>query len=202
MTPARVVLVPGVLALLPEYASLDDPVAELRSTCRAAVAWLVEAGPVTIVGDQQGRRVGKSLVAEVAPGAGVYFETVAGRPPQHKCQGAFTPQPPDSGTPQPPEGEGVLVVGNGSACRSERAPGYLDERAAGFDAVLARALTAPDPAALSAIDPATSAELLAATDGIRSLGDVLTPDHLSTVDYDDDPYGVQYWVIRWDARLP
>jgi hypothetical protein len=140
------VLVPGVLALLPEYAGLDDPVAELRSACRAAVEWLAEAGPVTIVGDPQGR--------------------------------------------------------NGSACRTEKAPGYLDERAIGFDADLARALTAPDPAALAAIDPVKSTELLAATDGIRALGDVLSPAHVATVDYDDDPYGVQYWVVRWNSRLP
>ena len=197
MTPERVALVPGVLALLPEYAGLDDPVAELRAACHAAVAWLAEAGPVRILGDPQGRRVGEWLVAE-ARGAGVYFETVAGRPPQYKSrlrrQGAFAPQPPD--------GAGVLAVGNGSACRTEKAPGYLDERAPGFDANLARALTAPDPAALAAIDPVTSTELLAATDGIRALGDVLTPAHVATVDYDDDPYGVQYWVVRWNARLP
>jgi hypothetical protein len=180
-----------VLALLPEYASLDDPVAELRSACHAAVAWLAEAGPVTIVGDPQGRRVGESLVAEAAPGAGVS---------RLRRQGAFAPQPPDSGTPQPPES--VLAVGNGSACRTEKAPGYLDERATGFDADLARALTAPDPAALAAIDPTTSTELLAATDGIRALGDVLSPAHVATVDYDDDPYGVQYWVVRWNSRLP
>jgi hypothetical protein len=164
------VLVPGVLALLPEYAGLDDPVAELRSACRAAVEWLAEAGPVTIVGDPQGRRVGEWLVSEAgAPGAGQV---------------------------------GVLAVGNGSACRTEKAPGYLDERAIGFDADLARALTAPDPAALAAIDPVKSTELLAATDGIRALGDVLSPAHVATVDYDDDPYGVQYWVVRWNSRLP
>ena len=173
MITERAVLVPGVLALLPEYAGLEDPVAELRSACRVAVAWLVEAGPVTIVGDPQGCRVGEWLLAEAGGAA----------------------QPPNSGA-------AVLAVGNGSACRSEKAPGFLDERSHGFDADLARALTAPDPAALAGIDPTTSAELLAATDGIRALGDALTPGHVATVDYDDDPYGVQYWVVRWAARLP
>jgi hypothetical protein len=171
VTPERVVLVPGVLALLPEYAGLDDPVAQLRSACRAAVEWLAEAGPVTIVGDPQGRRVGKWLLAE-------------------------------AGAPASAGPEVVLAVGNGSACRTEKAPGYLDERSTGFDADLARALTAPDPLALAGIDPATSAELLAATDGLRALGDVLTPAHVATVDYDDDPFGVQYWVVRWNTRLP
>jgi hypothetical protein len=171
VTPERVVLVPGVLALLPEYASLDDPVALLRSACHVAVAWLVEAGPVKIVGDPQGRRVGEWLVEEAGA------RSAAGS-------------------------AAVLAVGNGSACRTEKAPGYLDERAAGFDAHLTSALTAPDPATLTAVDPGTSTELLAATDGIRSLGEVLTPAHVATIDYDKDPYGVQYWVIRWDARLP
>jgi hypothetical protein len=171
VTTERVVLVPGVLALLPEYAGLEDPVADLRAACRAAVAWLVESGPVRIVGDPQGRRVGEWLLSEAGASEGG-----------------------DAG--------GVLAVGNGSACRTEKAPGYLDERAPGFDADLARALTAPDPKALTAIDPATSTDLLAATEGIRSLGDVLTTAHKATVDYDDDPYGVQYWVVRWAARLP
>jgi hypothetical protein len=167
VTPERVVLVPGVLALLPEYASLDDPVPELRSACHAAVGWLAEAGPVTIVGDPQGRRVGEWLLAE-------------------------------AGAPAAAGPDGVLAVGNGSACRTEKAPGYLDARATAFDIDLAGALTAPDPEALAGIDPTTSAELLAATDGIRSLGDVLTPAHVAAVDYDDDPFGVQYWVVRWE----
>ena len=34
----------------------------------------------------------------------------------------------------------VLVVANGSACRTEKAPGHLDERAEGFDATIEKAL--------------------------------------------------------------
>ena len=50
MTPATTsaVLVPGVLALLPEYAGLADPVGPLRTACREAVAWLGD-GPVTVL---------------------------------------------------------------------------------------------------------------------------------------------------------
>ena len=61
---SRAVLVPGALALLPEYAGLEDPVADLRAACRAAVTWLVEAGPVRIVGDSQGQRVAQWLLSE------------------------------------------------------------------------------------------------------------------------------------------
>ena len=35
-------------------------------------------------------------------------------------------------------------MGDGSACRTLKAPGYLDERAAAFDAEVARALGAAD----------------------------------------------------------
>ena len=39
--------------------------------------------------------------------------------------------------------------------------------------------------------------LLASLDGIADLRAVL-PDGLEAiVDYDDDPFGVQYWVMRW-----
>jgi hypothetical protein len=163
----RTVLVPGVLALLPEYAGLDDPVADLRAACLDAVGWL--GADVTVLADPQGARVAAHLLASTTRSGGQ---------------------------------RSYLAVGNGSACRSEKAPGFLDKRSPGFDAGLARALTAPDPIALAGIDPATSTELLAATDGIRALGDVLTPAHTATVDYDDDPFGVQYWVIRWHPRRP
>ena len=163
----RVVLVPGTLALLPEYASIEDPVADLRAACLEAVGWL--GAEVTVLADGQGARVAAHFLATA---------TRTGDEPSY------------------------LAVGNGSACRSEKAPGFLDERSSGFDADLARALMAPDPAALAGIDPTTSDELLAATEGIRALGDVLTPGHVATVDYDDDPFGVQYWVVRWAAPLP
>ena len=167
MTVDRIVLVPGVLALLPEYAGLEDPVGELRSACLAAVGWL--GSEVTILADPQGARVAEHLLAS---------------------------------TVRTSDASSYLVVGNGSACRSEKAPGFLDERSFAFDAALAPALTTPDPAALAGIDTTSSAELMAATDGIRALGDALTADHVATTDYDDDPFGVQYWVIRWASGQP
>ncbi|HEU5456165.1 MAG TPA: hypothetical protein VFU85_10835 [Nocardioides sp.] len=179
------VLVPGTLALLPQYASLDDPVAELRAACRDAVAWLVEAGPVTIVGDPQGRRVGEWLVAEAEQAAGVS---------RLRRQGAFAPQPPE-------EGAAVLVVGNGSACRTEKAPGHLDKRAAAFDADLGRRLEDGPSDSLAGIDLELAHELWASVEGIVELAKI--PDlSLVQVDYEDDPFGVQYWVVRWASQIP
>jgi hypothetical protein len=91
----------------------------------------------------------------------------------------------------------VLVVGNGSAKRTEKAPGHLDERAEPFDDDVRRALLEPLPTALAGLDAALADDLWADVDGIRSLGDLLTPDSRADVRYDAAPYGVQYWVITW-----
>ncbi|GGO79052.1 hypothetical protein GCM10012276_37900 [Nocardioides deserti] len=153
-------LVPGVLALLPEHASLVDPVAELRAAAVAAVRWL---GPeASVVADAQGERVAAALM----DAAGVR-------------RGGST---------------AYLVVGNGTAKRSEKAPGHLDDRAFAFDSALRDALVAGD---LSGVDWSLAEELWASVDGLRRATDLVAGP--ATVDYDDDPYGVQYWVMRWGS---
>lgn len=161
---------PGALALLPEYGGLGDPLLDLRLACLDAVAWL--GSDVTILGDAQGVRVGEALLSA----AGVSRE--------------------DFVLPQPPASD-YLVVGNGSACRSEKAPGHLDERSFAFDAGLRAALVAGD-AGWS--DGGLGADLLASLDGIRELLPRLPAGCEAMVDYDDDPYGVQYWVMRWSCE--
>ncbi|MDT3397065.1 class III extradiol dioxygenase subunit B-like domain-containing protein [Streptomyces sp. B1866] len=95
----------------------------------------------------------------------------------------------------------LLVMGDGSACRSLAAPGYLDERAAAFDAAAARALGAADTAALAALDEELAREVKAAGrapwhvlagagEGARLTGELL---------YDEAPYGVGYIVALWTA---
>ncbi|MFG2307098.1 class III extradiol dioxygenase subunit B-like domain-containing protein [Streptomyces sp. NPDC048566] len=93
----------------------------------------------------------------------------------------------------------LLVMGDASACRTLKAPGYLDERAAAFDERAARALAAADVEALKALDPALARELKAAgrapwqvlagaAEGAGLAGALL---------YDDAPYGVGYLVAAW-----
>ena len=53
----------------------------------------------------------------------------------------------------------LLVMGDGSACLNEKAPGYLDPRAEPYDAAVAEALRTADASALAALDPALSREL-------------------------------------------
>ncbi|MFA6576461.1 MAG: hypothetical protein WCS84_13655, partial [Nocardioides sp.] len=44
-------------------------------------------------------------------------------------------------------------------------------------------------------------ELWADVDSLVRLGREIDLDPASVrVDYDDDPYGVQYWVIRWEGQ--
>jgi hypothetical protein len=173
-TPQRVVLVPGVLALLPEYAGLVDPVTELRAACVDAVAWLGEAGEdIEIRAGGQGTRVAEALLDLTG-----VSRQLPGRPPR-------------------PAG-GLIVVGNGSAKRTEKAPGFLDERAAAFDAELGRALREGDTGALGTLDETLATELWADVESLVCLGrEGLPPGCRATVDYDDDPFGVQYWVMRW-----
>lgn len=96
---------------------------------------------------------------------------------------------------------GLLVMGDGSARRSLKGPGYLDERAEPFDATVARALGGADPAALLAIDPGLAGELLAAG---RAPWQVLAgaaggAPWRGEVTYDDAPYGVAYFVATWTS---
>lgn len=53
----------------------------------------------------------------------------------------------------------VLAVADGGACRTEKAPGYLDARAEGFDQAIMVAIDTGDAEALAAIDPGLAAEL-------------------------------------------
>ncbi|MFB7916102.1 class III extradiol dioxygenase subunit B-like domain-containing protein [Streptomyces sp. NPDC056061] len=93
----------------------------------------------------------------------------------------------------------LLVMGDGSACRTLKAPGYLDERAEAFDAAAARALGAADPAALIALDASLAYRLKAAgrapwqvlagaAEGAGLRGRLL---------HEDAPYGVGYFVAAW-----
>lgn len=211
MSEFRAALVPGALALLPEYAGLHDPLADLRAACREAVAWL---GPDPVVlGDPQGIRVGRALLAagDERPGAGGRAATSVSdeRPssPPHptadgdrgRRTGVDVPtgaQAPDAVAARPPA-PGYLVVGNGSACRSEKAPGHLDERAFAFDAGLRAALLAADA---TWADGGLGEELLASLAGIRELLPRLPAGCEAVMDYEDDPYGVQYWVMRWSCE--
>ncbi|MFH9864150.1 class III extradiol dioxygenase subunit B-like domain-containing protein [Streptomyces sp. NPDC017202] len=93
----------------------------------------------------------------------------------------------------------LLVMGDASACRTLKAPGYLDERAAPFDAEAGRALGAADIAALTALDAGLAGELKAAGRAPwQVLAGAAQDAGLSgTLLYEDAPYGVGYVVAAW-----
>ncbi|WP_312892345.1 hypothetical protein [Allostreptomyces psammosilenae] len=99
----------------------------------------------------------------------------------------------------------LLVVGEGSICRTLKAPGYLDQRAAAFDAEVATALASGDVAALAALDGELAAELgaggraawqaLAGAAGPAARSGELRARLLR----EEAPYGVGYFTALWQA---
>lgn len=101
-----------------------------------------------------------------------------------------------------PTSTALLVMGDGSARRTERAPGHYDPRAESFDAGVAAALATADAPALAGLDPELARELLAPgragwqvlagaveTDGRPWKGQLLAAEA---------PYGVEYLVATWN----
>jgi hypothetical protein len=93
----------------------------------------------------------------------------------------------------------LLVMGDGTACRTQRAPGYLDTRAEGFDAEVARALAGADAGALTRLDAGLAADLRAAGRAPwQVLAGAARDDRFSAeLLADAAPYGVGYLVASW-----
>lgn len=100
----------------------------------------------------------------------------------------------------PPEGDSLLVVADGSAKRTEKAPGGFDPRAEQLDADIAAALRAGDPRLLAALDAELAAELWAGgVPAWHAVGE-LKRRRTARVLYDDAPFGVGYFVATWSWR--
>ncbi|MCX4473766.1 hypothetical protein OOK41_26255 [Micromonospora sp. NBC_01655] len=96
----------------------------------------------------------------------------------------------------------LLVLGDGSACRGTKAPGYDDPRAWAYDDGVAGALADADAEALLGLDPALSAELSVAgrapwqvlAGAVRAAGG----DWRGELGHHEAPYGVAYLVANWE----
>jgi hypothetical protein len=223
----RVALCPHPPLLLRELCGRVDAVPELREACRAAVADLVAQDPaeVVVVGpaDRAGR-LDDGLAVDVRrfgstgprtpPGTGLPQSLGVGRRLLDEAgwRGAVSYSAvswdagPDELTALADElldrpGVTLLLLGDGSARRGEKAPGFLDERAFGFDDAVANALTAGDPGPLRDLDPGLAGELMVGGRSVLRLlgrlGDRLPPT-AAELTHRDDPYGVSYFVARWD----
>jgi hypothetical protein len=200
-------------------AELED----LRAACRVAVKRVAGAGgQIVVVGAGTAAARHDAVARGTLAGYGVPLEVSLGSDdpgptelPLSLTIGAwllrdtlgpgcgavgYSLGPDGSGLPRfdAPAPISLVVMGDGSARRSTSAPGYLDERAQGFDAAVAEALRSGDPAALR-FDAAVGAELLAAGTAVwNAVGAALAGRRWSAdLLYDAAPYGVGYFVATW-----
>jgi hypothetical protein len=220
------VFCPHPPALIPAVAQgaaaeLDD----LRTICRAAIqrvakcdseVLVIGSGPVT-------RRYGPTARGSLA-GFGVDLEIPLGSDaagpvalplsltigawllrdalgPGHGAHGLSTASPGRVVEAEPAPHRVLLVMGDGSARRSATAPGYLDERAAPFDAAAVAALRSGAPERLR-VDASLGAELLAALPApwAAAATELAGATYDADVLYDAAPYGVGYFVGTWVRR--
>lgn len=94
---------------------------------------------------------------------------------------------------------GLVVVADGTARRGPKAPGYTDDRAAGYDDAWLDALATARADVLAALDPVLADDLLmAGRPALQVLAGAAGDQRWrGTLHYADDPYGVQYAVASW-----
>jgi hypothetical protein len=202
--PHPPVLVPEVAGAA--AAELDT----LRTACDRAVRGVIATDPelIAVVGTEPAAKArGGTLAAYGAPvrvGTGAPTLSLAhtvgcwllDRAAWHGARRFVGPGEDD--VTEAADRVALLVMGDGSARRSEKAPGYIDERAAPYDAAVSAAL-ASGPDALGQLDGALARELLAAGwPAWQLLARTARGAAWRTeVSYDDAPYGVGYVVALW-----
>lgn len=226
VTASFVPIPPLLVPVIAGGAAADDE--SLRSACAAAVARLLAAGPDEIVvvglGDTSGTVGGswdwrgfgvpepstaprQKLPHALAVGAWL-LDTYAGSAPTRRFHAisAELPAPECArvGDALVTGGRriGLLVCGDGSARRSEKAPGYFDPAAAPWDEAALAALRAADTGGLLALDETVGRRLLAAGRAPWQVlaGAAAGGGFEATVDWAEAPYGVMYIVGSWTRR--
>jgi hypothetical protein len=221
--PLEVVLCPHPPLLVRELAGRQDPVAGLRAACHRAVSRLVSSRParIAVVGPADVPRRWDGVGFDVRRFGTTYPRPVAeetlplslgiGRMLLDQCAwdgrtdllgigwDADAEQLAAVVDRLGGEGTGVLLLGDGSACRSEKAPGYLDRRAFGYDDLVADALAGGDASALRELDIGLGAELMVGGRSVLRLLGMLAGERAVTaaLDHREDPFGVSYFVARW-----
>jgi len=219
--------------LVPQVASgAADKTADLRATCLAAVRRLAAAASQVIVvgaaptpGDWRGDAGGdlRAFGCDVSFGGservlplsltiGAYLLDAVDWPSARRryvavAADANAPSCAELGcqlvgTDDPVV---VLAMADGSARRSTTSPGYLDERAVGYDQAAVTALSRGDVDTLLGLDPALDAALWSTGRPVWQVlagaGQTAFDDGgaiTATVPYDAAPYGVGYAVVEWE----
>jgi hypothetical protein len=175
--------------------SVEDPVAQLRRACADAVAALPGEDPVVVLAAPVGAANGRRGIT-VPLGHRVAAHLLG--PLRFEPRLAL----PDAAAEllEAAEPATLLVMADGSARRGEKAPGHLHPGAVAFDDRVEQALRDGDAETLAALDPALGEELWCeGIPGLRALGEVARGGPVrAEVGYADAPYGVAWWVARWD----
>jgi hypothetical protein len=224
-------LCPAPPLLIPGLTGAAQVLPELRQACQAAVAEIVAAGPELIAVIGAGERTGiwpadaEFDVAAFAPGldgspargelpaalgVGAWLLRESGYSGQRLLRSVGPDEPAERCAKIGADVAGatartaLLVLGDGSACRSRKAPGYFDGRSAGFDAGVERAVRGGDLDALLRIDPGLARELMATgRPAWQVLAGAMYGDRLAVqVRYCDDPFGVAYLVASLRVESP
>ena len=187
------------------------PVAEveqLRAACLAAIGELLAAGPsrLVVIGAAASGEddkalsivVGELLLSQAGCRLSVEHLVIAADSPPADCLGAGRALADEADRAQA-GGTGLLVMADGSARRSLKAPGYLDARAAPFDEGVQECLRSGRLGCLAELDPVLAAELLVAGRAAWQVlaGAVGAVPGRSRLHYSDDPFGVWYPVFSW-----
>jgi hypothetical protein len=215
-------LCPSPPLLHPALTGRDVVVPGLRAACAEAARWLLRDDPAVIVvvgtaaaagewdgagrldpaafAPGPGRSVTSSLPLSLGLGALLLDQAGYHGPRRLLAVGQDDPAQAcaavGAGLAAASGRSALLVMGDGSARRSPKAPGYLDPRAAGFDAEVERAVRSGDLSPLLGLDQALARDLMAtgrpawqvlagALRGLAPAAEVL---------YCDDPFGVSYLV--------
>jgi hypothetical protein len=97
--------------------------------------------------------------------------------------------------------DALLVMGDGSASRTDKAPRHLNPHAIAFDQAVLDAVATGDLPLLVGIDLTLAEEVGAAgAPAWQHLAGSVERVESSGIDCSADPYGVLYFVARWTAR--
>lgn len=216
----RAVVVPAAPALIPGVGGAADPLAELREQARALVADSLAKGegPVVVIGAGEttrgwptdapsgearfttGRVPEDALPTDLeigrmfAPSGGgeLVLQSVAADADPATCLDLGRSVVSDAGAM-------LLVVADGPATLTEKAPGHLQADAAPFARELARALADGDAAALAGLDPLECDRLwMRGRPALQVLAGAFADEQpQGEVIAEQSPFGVQYLLARW-----
>lgn len=155
---------------------------ELRTVIDTAIsAAVAQTDSVAVLGTDEATEIANYLLSRVAPGTKILTADLS---------------------TEPDDATALLVMGDGTAKRTEKAPGYIDERAESFDREVSEILKNAQLADLATLDRELAEELWAA--GIAPWKSVGTWVKESGTCWKlrqfhfEDPYGVAYFVAGFE----